>query len=610
MVISFFSGCLPLGLKPTAADRAPVDTSIQTDVTTSPEIPADDPQEGEPVVDLPGGPADLRGDYSEEQPETQTVFPPQQPNHYYHFLVAQLLGKRGSLDRAIQHLRQSIDGDPESSYLKRELALLHLRQNDTEGALRIIEAQLERTPDDIDALILYGKMKQSLKQVAQALRVYEKVIDRDPKQEGVYLFLGGIYMERNDRGNAMRVYTQLIEHFPQSYVGHFFLGKIHADSGDVDAATRAFQKTLELDPDLEEPKLELLKIYRSRGESAKIIDTYRQILSRNPRNYRAAMALGYYYHQNNAPKAAEKVFVDLGKRSLSDPDVMRNAVRAYLDAKRFDEAIVVFEGMLKAAPDNSGLHYITGIAYDGIKDLERTVAHLQEVQPESRFFKSAVVHVSYLLRKQGKNDDAIRSLTDAIQAHPEDPEFFLELGNVYGDSKRYRDAVEALRQGLEVDPGNVNLRFRLGAVYDQWGLKDESIAEMKAVIRLDPKHANALNYLGYTYADLGKNLDEAERLIKEALKHDPESGYITDSLGWVYYKKGLFEQALGVLEKAASLVPDDPVILEHLGDAYQKVNNKEKALEFYNRSLLKLDEGNSGKANLERKIRKLTESGS
>ena len=61
---------------------------------------------------------------------------------------------------------------------------------------------------------------------------------------------------------------------------------------------------------------------------------------------------------------------------------------------------------------------------------------------------------------------------------------------------------------------------------------------MQKVIALDPKHANALNYLGYTYADLGRNLDEAERLVKEALKYKPNDGYITDSLGWVYYKKG------------------------------------------------------------------------
>ena len=108
---------------------------------------------------------------------------------------------------------------------------------------------------------------------------------------------------------------------------------------------------------------------------------------------------------------------------------------------------------------------------------------------------------------------------------------------------------------------------------------------MRTVISLDPKHANALNYLGYTYADLRLNLDEAERLIKEALKYKPNDGYITDSLGWVYYKKGKFDIALKYLKKAIELVPDDPIMLEHLGDAYLKLDDKPNALKSYQKSL-------------------------
>ena len=127
---------------------------------------------------------------------------------------------------------------------------------------------------------------------------------------------------------------------------------------------------------------------------------------------------------------------------------------------------------------------------------------------------------------------------------------------------------------------------------------------MKKVISLDPKNANALNYLGYTYADLGQDLDEAERLIKEALKQKPDDGYITDSLGWVYYKKGLFSKAVTFLEKAASLEPEDPIILEHLGDAYLKDNQNQKALKFYKRSL-KNKGDNNDKTALEKKIEAL-----
>ena len=111
----------------------------------------------------------------------------------------------------------------------------------------------------------------------------------------------------------------------------------------------------------------------------------------------------------------------------------------------------------------------------------------------------------------------------------------------------------------------------------------------------------------YTFADLGRNLDEAERLIREALNHKPDDGYITDSLGWVYFKKGQYGKAIEILEKAVTLVPDDPIMLEHLGDAYLKVDNKAKALEFYKRSLLLKKKD---KETIEKKIQTLTGEGS
>jgi Flp pilus assembly protein TadD len=167
----------------------------------------------------------------------------------------------------------------------------------------------------------------------------------------------------------------------------------------------------------------------------------------------------------------------------------------------------------------------------------------------------------------------------------------------------YEKAEKALGDGLALDPKNSRLYFRLGVVYDKWGRKDDSIAAMQEVLRFEPTNANALNYLGYTYADMGIKLDEAEKLIRKALEQKPGDGYITDSLAWVYYKRGEYEQALPLLEQAASLVPDDPIVKEHLGDVYNKLGMTEKALQSYRRSI---ENGHSDKAAVEKKIRLLT----
>ena len=176
------------------------------------------------------------------------------------------------------------------------------------------------------------------------------------------------------------------------------------------------------------------------------------------------------------------------------------------------------------------------------------------------------------------------------------------MGSLYEQQEDYARAESLIKQAIELKPDNAAYYFRLGVVYDKENNKEASMKAMRKVIELNPKHANALNYLGYTYADLGQNLDEAERLIKEAMKYKPDDGYITDSLGWVYYKKGLYEEALLYLKKAVQLVPDDPIILEHLGDAYMKLNDKENALKCYRKSL---EKKSKDRESVEEKVRRL-----
>jgi Flp pilus assembly protein TadD len=122
-------------------------------------------------------------------------------------------------------------------------------------------------------------------------------------------------------------------------------------------------------------------------------------------------------------------------------------------------------------------------------------------------------------------------------------------------------------------------------IYDKQGDFGKTEAEMKEVIRLNPNHADALNYLGYSFADRGIRLQEALEMIRKAMDLKPNMGYITDSLGWAYYKLGEYEKAAAELEKAGRLTPEDPTITEHLADTYLKLGRTGKALESYERAL-------------------------
>jgi tetratricopeptide (TPR) repeat protein len=531
----------------------------------------------------------------------------QSDNRYYYFTEAQIQRRMGNLDKAIVLLKKAIEMDPDSLYLKREVATVYLQNKEDDNTIGVLEDILKEHPNDVKSLILYGGIQQVRKNTAEAINAYEKVLVQDPKQKKVYSLLGGLYLDAGKLDQAKRVFDQLIDQFPASHSGHFFLGKIYVEQGKPAAAEKEFQRTLELVPELLEPRFELLKLYNNQNKNEKVVQIYRDILERNPGNVRAAMELGYYHYSNGRKAEAEEIFKKLGKRSITEFEVIIKTIQLYVDKKKYDEGIVILQGMLKTVPESPDIHHILGIAFYGKKENQSALAHFRKVTAESRFYEDAVIHAAFILSENKQNKEAIKLLSDAIKNEPQNAEFKYYLGTFYEEEEQFEKAEIAIQEAIKLEPDNPKYYFRLGVVYDKSNKKEASMDAMRKVISLDPKHSNALNYLGYTYADLGENLDEAERLILEALKHKPDDGYITDSLGWVYYQKGEYEKALEYLEKAIGIVPDDPIMLEHLGDAYLKLNDKTNALKFYKKSLKHKEKD---KEELEKKIRELTGNGS
>ena len=150
--------------------------------------------------------------------------------------------------------------------------------------------------------------------------------------------------------------------------------------------------------------------------------------------------------------------------------------------------------------------------------------------------------------------------------------------------KRFPEAEEILREGLRTIPDSVDLHYSFGVLFEKTSRFEESISAMRTVLKLDPDHADALNFIGYMYADRGIHLDEAERMIKKALQLKPGNGYMTDSLGWLYFRKNRLDEAIRYLKEASETLPEDAAILEHLGDAYVRAGQIQEALEAYGRA--------------------------
>ena len=537
-------------------------------------------------------------------PSTGTVKRSLQPNAYYYYTEAQLLREQGEGHAALEYMQKAMALDPESRLLKRETAVLYLQLKDDDAALALLEELLADQPDDVEALNLVGRLLQSRKQHERAKAIYARILEQDPDNQDIYLLLGNLYMEDSQWDEAYDLFSRFVQRFPNAYAGHFFLGKVYRQRDQPLEAEKAFRRSLAIEPELEGARFELIELYttvlKTRDHQKKAVQLYEELLKENPQNNRAVFGYALFLRDSGREREAEEILQTYAADS-SQNDLIRGIYRYYIEPERYRDAVFLLKALIALHPDYIDLNYLIGVAFNGLQDDAKALAAFQSVSPSSRFYSEAALQVASRYAEAERYEQAIAHLEGALAKQPANTEFLLYLGYYCEEAGQYEAAERYLLRVIDAAPDSEQAHFRLGVVYDKMKRKDESIAAMKRVIEINDKHANALNYLGYTYADLGINLDEAEDLIRRALELRPDDGYITDSLGWVIYKKGNYTEALKWLLKASELAPEDPIIIEHVGDAYLKLNDKANALRYYLKSL-SLREEDSERRKIQPKI--------
>ena len=153
----------------------------------------------------------------------------------------------------------------------------------------------------------------------------------------------------------------------------------------------------------------------------------------------------------------------------------------------------------------------------------------------------------------------------------------MRLGNLYETTGRSDAALATLRQGLTVNPDNLPARMLVGMIYDRQGDIAKAQQAYEHVLALRPRFAPAANNLAWIYSEHGGDQEKALELARRAQEAAPADPRVSDTLGWILYKRGVYEQAIGLLRESATQVPDDPVIQYHYGLASLKLGDKDAA---------------------------------
>ena len=402
------------------------------------------------------------------------------------------------------------------------------------------------------------------------------------------------------------MFRKVIALVPEDAMGHYYLARILAETDRPDEAEKELKKALESRPSFEPAAVDLGLLYLKQKKNDLAIDVYRNFIRSYPTAVKVRIRLLEILLKEKRYDEADSELQGVLSRQPANQELLMTMGLMYLDAERHERAVELFGKFLETNPEDQRVRFLLASAFEAGKRHREALDAFERITPASEFYVDARVHMGIMLKNEKKTDEAIRSLKTAIAQKKQAGDYlYILLAALHEEEKDIPEAERVLQAGLADMPKSRDLLYSLGVLYEKTDRFDEAIRQMRRIVELDPDYADALNFIGYSYADRGIHLAEAEALIQKALKLKPGNAYITDSLGWVYFKQNRMDEAVKYLQEAARLMPEDPAIMEHLADAYAATGRVQEALDIYRKTL----ERNPGKDTLQQKISDLLKQG-
>jgi len=520
----------------------------------------------------------------------------------YHYSLGILSLLSGNVGNAIREYETALTYDSQSGFLAAELATIYIKTGQHQKAVELCEKSLQANPGSVELHLLLGGLYLEKKDKPGAEKQFQSAIKLDPSNAESYLYIAVIYMESKRYDEALKSLQAILKISPENILASYYTAKVYMDMKSYGEAEKWLKKTIALKPSFESAWLDLGGLYELENKNTQAIETYRNYSAMHPSRLDIKLRLAKAYLRIQDFGEASAILEEVHRQDSSNREVRFTlGLSHFFKNENIDRAIQEFSSLLDEDPKDERARYFLASSYEEKKVYDQAMEEFQKIPADSELYDDALIHMAGILKKTGKAEQAIAMMSEAIKSSGKEPGMYAYLSSLYQDEKKFKEAEEIVNKGLSLFPNNPDLHYRLGAVYEGMNRFPESIKEMEQVLKIDPNNADAMNFIGYSYVERGVNLDKAEELINKAHNLKPKSGYIIDSLGWLYFRQDKFDMAIKYLREAAALLPDDPTVLEHLGDASAKSGQKKEAVEAYKKAL-QLNPTNQG---LQKKIEQL-----
>lgn len=523
--------------------------------------------------------------------------------------MAQLMLMRNQPEKTVEAFNRALQKAPDKAQPYVEFASYYEAIGKPEEAKRIYNTGMEKNPESVELMIKAAELHIRLKQLDMADQYLAKAKNVRPDFLPVLYVEGQIHLSRNNLENALQIFDRIVSEEPRSARGHYFKGLVHFMKQEQNIALTSLTQAVELNPQHLKANLLLARLYWTKGEIDKAREHCENIIKIKPGERQALMLLGQIYTVDKDYDKARKIFSWITEKDPGNPegyfrlgqidflekktdaalanynkaldinpklmDVFTHLIIYHASQKQYDLALERCDQQLKLVSDQPGLqgylHQIKGDIYKAIDDLPRAeTAYRKAVELNPKLVKS-YRNLASIFIANGKTDEAVAQYQSVLKSNPKQPGIHVALGSLYEQQKEFALAEQHYREALNVDsqfaPAANNLAFII-------------------LLKKDG------------------DINEALRLAQLAKSVEPENPAVMDTLGWVYYKKELYESARYELAESVKKLPENPTVNYHLGMTYFKLDKKDLARKYLTRAI-ELDKDFQGADEAKRTIAEL-----
>ena len=442
-------------------------------------------------------------------------------------------------DRAKEQYEIAMKDFPkDKAVYQKRLVELYAAHGDNQDAKAMLASVLKDNPKDVDAIAMRAALMLTTgdrEQINMAANDLQSLVSKSP-QNHLYRFNYARALIAKTPPDVEAARLQLEEAIkirPDFLAGRQLLAKIYLTKGDAGRALKAADDMLAIDRNNLQGHLLRSSALLIMGDKDKAHQEIDYITKTYPQNAEARYQAGFLAWQDKDYKRAEQIFADLNKANPNDHRGLGGLTEALVSEGRMAEAIKEAQAALAKEPERG--------------DLRLFLAHL-DVRAEHY-------------------DDAIAIYRGLLDKEPKSPSLLFQLGETERRKGDLNASIESFRRCTQEAPNSTSCLLQLGLLMDGTGKREQAKPIYEQILKIEPDHPVALNNLAFIKAEEGNDLDQALTMAQRARQKAPSSPDIADTLGWIYIKKNMSEDAVRVFTDLVQKDPSNPTFHYHYGMA-------------------------------------------